>query len=144
MNVTWDFEHHVDTRASRGAAWAYWSDFRNQAEMEGVGIELDGPFQSGTKGRTIHGDSQKQEWMLREVVPEQRCVIVGEQSEVTIRFSWTFEDAETGTRLTQHINAIGPAARMEQWSEMFQQMETGAPKQMARLAATLDQLADAG
>jgi hypothetical protein len=51
----WSFEHTVATRAARADAWAYWSDLRNHMRLEpGVErIELDGPFVTGTTGRTV-------------------------------------------------------------------------------------------
>ena len=107
--------------------------------MESVKIELDGPFRTGTKGRTLMGDSQ-QEWELSEVIFEKRFVTTGRTEGFELSFAWDFEDAGTGTRMTQTIRAEGPADQMEKWQQTLRQMEINAPQGMKKLAAKLDQL----
>jgi len=137
----WEFTHSVFTSACREDAWAYWSDMRNHARMEpGVErIELDGPFAAGTTGRTI-AMGVAQEWQLTEVVDGQRFVVTGftPDGAGALSFAWEFEDAGTGTRLTQHLWAYGP--EVEAHLDTFRQMEVGAAKGMAQLAAELDRL----
>lgn len=142
----WAFEHAVVTRARRADVWTYWSDLRNHARMEpGVErIELDGPFATGTTGRTI-ATVFTREWWLADVVPERRFVITGltPDGAGSLSFAWEFEDDKAGTRMTQRITATGP--QVEEYLEVFRQMEVGAPAGMARLAAELDRLTqDAG
>ncbi len=139
MTAEWEFEHSIVTSASRSDAWAFWSDLRNHAEMEpgDERIELDGPFETGTKGRTIAKGSQ-QEWKLSEVIPEKRFVITGEVPDFVLSFAWDFTDEGTGTRMTQRISAHGP--QMQEWADELRQMELNAPPGMARLAAKLDRL----
>jgi hypothetical protein len=135
----WNFEHSVSTIAGRQDAWDYWSDLRNHTRMEpGVErIELDGPFATGTTGRTI-GTGYTQEWKLTEVVAGRRFVITGltPDGEGALSFAWEFEDEGTGTRMTQRIHAHGP--QVEEHLESFRQLEAGAPQGMLRLAAELD------
>lgn len=135
----WAFEHAVATRATLRDAWAFWSDLRNHAEMEpGVeSIELDGPFETGTKGRTI-GANFQQEWELSEVIHEKRFVIAGAAPGFVLSFAWMFESDGTGTRMTQRISAEGP--RTKEHESELRQMEVNAPTGMARLAARLDRL----
>ena len=139
----WEFEHSIFTIAGRMDAWAYWSDVRNHARMEpGVErIELDGPFETGTTGRTIAKEFT-QEWTLTEVVEKRRWVLTGytPDGEGALSFAWTFEDEGDGTRMTQTIRATG--SFISEHEEELHQMEAHAPKAMARLADELDRLAE--
>ncbi len=141
--ATWTFAHSIFTIATRQDAWAYWSDMRHHEREPGVArIELDGPFETGTTGRTI-ATTFTQEWTLTEVVEGRRFVITGltPDGEGSLSFDWAFEDEADGTRLTQRITATGP--EVEHHMEVFRQMEANAPKGMAQLAAELDRLAEA-
>jgi Polyketide cyclase / dehydrase and lipid transport len=139
---TWEFQQSGFTIANRKDVWVYWSDFRNHAKMEPAveRIELDGPFASGTKGRTVAKDFT-QEWEVAEVVDGRHFVITGltPDGAGSLSFAWEFEDEGTGTRMTHRITATGPA--VEEHIETFRQMEVGARKDMARLASELDRLA---
>ena len=79
--------------------------------------------------------------MLTEVIEEKRFVTTGRDSGCELSFVWDFEDEGTGTRMTQTIRAVGPEVEMEQWSEVFGQMEINAPAGMQELCAKLDRLA---
>jgi Polyketide cyclase / dehydrase and lipid transport len=74
----WSFEHAVTTRASRTDAWAYWSDMCNHMRLEpGIErIELDGPFATGTTGRTV-ALGITSEWRLSDVVPQRHFATTG-------------------------------------------------------------------
>ena len=137
MPKSWEFKQSLFTNTSRSLAWAFWSDMQNHAEMEGVTIELDGPFQTGTKGRTITANSQ-QEWELNDVIHERRFVITGRDSGFELSFAWDFDDEGTGTRMTQKISAGGPDAEMKKWEDTLRQMEIDAPKGLEKLAAKLE------
>jgi hypothetical protein len=138
----WTFECSVITRARREDVWAYWSDMRNHVRMEpGVDrIELDGPFATGTTGRTIAAGIP-QEWQLTEVIDGRRFVITGftPDGAGALSFAWDFDDEGSGTRLAQRIHAYGPDVEAH-WEE-FRRMEVGALDGMTRLAAELDRLA---
>ena len=139
----WHFEHSVVTRAPRDEAWRYLTDFRNHVRLEkGVDrIELDGPFATGTTGRTVSG-GLAQDWTLTEVVDGARFAIKGETEDGTgsLRFVWNLEDDEGGgTRLTQRIEAAGSAmAEVEE----LRAMERGVPASMARVVVELDAVAN--
>lgn len=139
MADTWQLEQTLETTTGRERAWEYWSDMQNHAEMENVKIELDGPFSTGTKGRTISSNNT-QEWELSEVVPKKRFVITGKDGAFSLSFAWDFYDEGTGTKMTQRIQAEGPTPVMEQWEGVFRQMEETAAQNMQRLANRLDEL----
>jgi Polyketide cyclase / dehydrase and lipid transport len=108
----WSSEHTVATRAARADAWAHWSDLRNHMRLEpGVErIKLDGPFVTGTTGRTV-ALALTSEWRLSDVVPEKRFVIAGftPDGAGALCFAWEFiDDGNGGTHITQRIQAAGP------------------------------------
>lgn len=139
----WEFEHSIYTDAHRDDVWNYWSDLHNHAEVEpGVKrIELDGPFETGTTGRTIT-ENFTQEWELTSVTEGERFVITGKTPDGsgTLRFAWEFKDEGSGTRMTQRIEASGP--QVEEYEEEFRQMAVRAPESMEQLATLLDELAE--
>ncbi|MDX1577131.1 MAG: SRPBCC family protein [Gemmatimonadota bacterium] len=139
MSTHWTVEHAVVTTADRSTAWAHWTDLRHHAELEpGIErIELDGPFATGTRGRTIGRDFEQQ-WELRDVVPEERFVITGTAPGFSLSFAWTFEDDDGGRRMTQRISAEGPG--LDAIRHELRGMEENAPSAMARLAERLDRL----
>ncbi len=138
----WECEQSAFTNASRMAVWAYWSDLSNHAKMEpGVErIELDGPFATGTTGRTIATEFQ-QDWALSDVVEGRRFGITGFTADGNgvLSFCWDFKDEDDGTRVTYRIRASGP--ELDKHRDMFRQMEIRAPKALVRLAADLNRLA---
>ena len=111
---------------------------QNHARLEGVTIELDGPFQTGTRGCTI-SPQMRQDWVLSEVVPEQRFVVSGRDGDFELNFAWDFEDEGEGTRLTQTITARGSEATLRAWSEVLEQMRATAPQAIEKLAVALAQ-----
>jgi carbon monoxide dehydrogenase subunit G len=141
----WEFEHAVATKASPADAWSFWTDMNNHVRFEpGVKrIELDGPFQTGTTGRTI-AETFTQEFELWDVFEEQRFTLIGYTPDRTgsLSFTWIFEPTGEGTRMRQRIHARGPG--LAEHMDELRQMEVGAPQGMARLAATLDRLASSG
>ena len=138
----WKSKHSIFTKANKREAWAFWSNMNNHAKMEpGIDrIELDGPFASETKGRTVTGE-YIQEWSLTEVIEGERFVITGitPYGNGKLSFAWDFEDEGNGTRMTQTIEAVGP--QVEEYLDVFHEIETSAPKNMLRLAAELDRVA---
>lgn len=115
------------------------SDMSNQVRMESAveSIELDGPFESGTHGRTIMKE-YTQEWVLEDVIEGKQFTIVGqtEGQDFSLSFCWKMEDAEKGTRLTQLISARG--ADVANFREILQGMEEHVPVRLAELAKELD------
>jgi len=136
----WEFEHSIYTEAKKKDAWDYWSDFNNHVRLEpGVNrIELDGPVETGTTGRTVT-ESYTQEWKLTEVIEGKRIVITGHNRDGILSFTWDFKEEGSGTRMTQQIKAS--ESLVDEYPEEFHQMEKHVPGAMARLAEELDRLA---
>lgn len=140
----WQFEQSAITTASRMAAWSYWTNMEHHVAMEPAvkKIEMDGPFVTGTTGRSITAEFQ-QEWQLTDVVKGRRFGIKGFTPDQTgwLTFSWEFEDEDAGTRITYRIAAEGP--HVEQHTEVWRSFEVNAPKGLAVLIAALDELTPA-
>jgi len=137
----WKITNSLFTHSNRLAVWNFMTDMSNQVRMESAveAIELEGPFETGTKGRTIMKE-YTQEWVLDEVVEEQEFTIVGqtEGQDFSLSFCWKMEDEREGTRLTQIISAKG--ADTENFREILNGMEEHVPKRLAELAKELDTL----
>lgn len=140
--TNWDFYYAIVTKLDKNAAWDFLSDMSNQVRMEpGIeNIELDGPFATGTKGRTI-SKYHTQEWELDDVVEGSQFTIVGytQNQDMKLSFTWQFEDEGTGARLRQRISASG--TQIEKYAETFRGMEIDVPKRLKQLAEELDGIA---
>lgn len=140
----WRCEQSAVTTASRMAAWSYWTNMDHHVELEpGVEkIEVDGPFVTGTTGRTTTAGLQ-QEWRLTDVVEGRRFGIMGFTADQrgTLTFSWELEDEDAGTRIIYRIAAQGPD--VDQHTEVFRQLEATAPEGLALVIAALDDLTPA-
>ena len=139
----WKITNSLFTQSKRPAVWIFMTDMSNQVRMESAvkAIELDGPFESGTRGRTIM-EAYTQEWILEDVVKQKQFTIVGqtEGQDFSLSFCWQMEDEEAGTRLTQIISAKG--ADLENFREILSGMEEHVPKRLAQLAEELDTLTE--
>ena len=138
----WKCTQSAVTRADRAVVWLYWTDLDNHAELEAPyveRIELDGPFVTGTTGRTITADYE-QEWKLIDVVERKRFGIQGftPDRRGTLTFAWDLEDEGDGTRIEYRIEAQGPDVE-HQMAEL-RGLESNAPKGLAALVDTLDEL----
>ncbi len=133
----WQFEYSVYTKADRSMVWDYWTSMKYHESEPGVErIELDGPFEEGTTGRTITEDTSH-EWELTEVIERQRAVITGyTPDDGKLSFAWEFEDEDGGTRMKQRIVASGPFVK--EYVDILQQMEADTPTAMRKLAETLN------
>ncbi|MDH3651246.1 MAG: hypothetical protein OEQ53_16285 [Saprospiraceae bacterium] len=122
------------TKAKRENVWKYLSNMDNHAKMEPSveKIELDGPFESGTKGRTI-AKEYIQGWELKDVKKWKQFTIIGKTPENKgfLSFSWIFDDATDGTRILQRIIAEGP--QIDEYLNEFGQMKKGAVRAMGTL-----------
>src|SRR5215472_10716555 len=103
----WTFEHSVDCGADAQFAWNFRTDVSNwalDADVESVGIE--GPFAAGAQGVTISKSSGRIEWRIAEV-QAGRAVIEFPLPGAVGRFTWTFEDTNAGSRITQRCTLQG-------------------------------------
>jgi len=141
----WEFQHSVYTNAKRNDVWNYWSNMDNHARMEpGIDrIELDGPFETGTTGRTVT-KYYTLEFELAEVSVGNHFTTIGRTPDKLgfLSFTWSFESEGRGARMTQKIEAKGPQVGV--YLDEFRKMEKAAVIGMARLVEELDRLTKTG
>jgi len=141
----WEREASIRTRADRELVWTYWTDLSHHEELERPvveRIELDGPFVTGTTGRSFTTD-HRQEWELTAVREREQFGIIGHTPDRkgSLRFFWRFDDEGDGTRITYRITARGPD--VEGHLDVFEGMGERMPQALALLAGRLDELAEA-
>jgi hypothetical protein len=129
-------EHSIDVKASRQAAWDFWSDVRNWEDPP-ARFELDGPFSAGTWGTTVLPGQSPVRWRLRDVTPPARAVVEIELERATLAFAWRFEVSGSVTRVTQRVLLSGENAPA--YAEPMKEAFAGnLPAGMARLAAAME------
>ena len=136
----WACEQVAVTKAPRARVWAYWTDLRNHESEPGVErIELDGPFETGTTGRTVTAQ-YTQEWTLVDVVPLEHFAIVGMTPDASgsLSFSWELKEHPSGTHITYRIRAEGP--QVEDSREELAGLEARAATGLTQLVELLDAL----
>jgi hypothetical protein len=134
----WEFEHSVETPASRDFAWRYWTDVANWAFDTSIEwVRLDGPFASGTAGATKSPGLDTVHWVLKDVRAEKEATVEMTFAEAIMRFHWRFEDlAQGGTRMTQRATLTG--SNTESFIETIApEFERGIPQGMQRLATEI-------
>jgi len=133
----WEITHTVETSASPGLAWNYWT---NVAHWDDPPAEfaLEGPFAPGSRGTTRLPGQEPLSWVIREVAAPNSATIelkVGEG--VSIFFKWRVDGLDDGrTRLTQRIMLAGEKADafLDQAKAAF---STSPADGMRRLAAAM-------
>ena len=139
MSSAWTFEHTIAVRASRDAAWAFWSDVANWAAIDPAveWARLDGPFVAGTRGETKPVGAPSNAWRLVEVAAPTHAVIEIPIPGAAVRFTWTFaDDGAGGATLTQLVDLSGE--RAEQYLDSMPPLAAGIPPGMRKLADTIE------
>src|SRR5436305_7799141 len=109
--AAWTFEHSVECDATVEFAWTYWTHVPNwRLDTDVESVEIDGPFATGTRGRTHSKSSGVVNWEIVEAEPG-RAVIETALPGAVLRFCWRFEEATGGTRMTQRCLLEGEQAR---------------------------------
>jgi hypothetical protein len=138
--VAWSFEHTVECDAPAGFAWSFWTDVRNwRLDADVDSVEIDGPFASGTHGRTHSKSSGVVEWRIAEAAPG-RAVIEFPLDGAVGRFRWSFEDVAGSTRMTQRCWLEGEQASMYA-AAAGAAFEAGIPAGMRKLAEAIERAA---
>jgi uncharacterized protein YndB with AHSA1/START domain len=108
----WDFEHSVETRASRERVWAVWTDISGWPSWNpGVArAELDGPLAEGAIGTIRAAGGPTSTLKVLEVEPDRSFVTEASERFMRLRFEHELADAEDGQlRLTQRVRMTGLA-----------------------------------
>jgi hypothetical protein len=142
MSTVWKFEHTVKVRASRGAAWAYWSNVANWAEVDPAveWARIDGAFEAGSRGETKPIGAPANAWTLADVEAGRRAVIAMSVPGAEVRFAWSFGDGpDAGAVLTQVVEVLGDD--LKPFVEALDAMAEGIPLAMLKLATAIDRYA---
>ncbi len=140
----WEITHTVETSASPGFAWNYWTNVEHWDDPPAE-FALEGPFAPGSQGTTRIPAQEHLHWVIREVEAPISATIelpVGEG--VSVFFKWRIDGIADGrTRLTQRIVLAGEKADafLEQAKAAFSMAPADG---MRRLAATMAQVEGSG
>jgi uncharacterized protein YndB with AHSA1/START domain len=109
----WEYEHAVETTASREAVWAHWSDLaswpRWNAGIEK--IEIDGPFAVGTTFTMVPPAGEPVRMRLAEIVAPEMFTDEMDGGDFVVRTVHRMESLTGGrTRVVYRTEIIGPAA----------------------------------
>jgi hypothetical protein len=129
----WSFEHAVECPVSQEFAWTFWTKVSNwilDPDLESV--QLDGPFENGSKGTSVSRSSGQIDWQLADVEPGRAATVEITFPGAVGRFRWTFETAGKGTRITQNVSIDGPHAQ-DFVHVMSANLEGGIPIGMDKL-----------
>jgi len=112
MDQKCQFEYSVVAPVALEFAWRFWSEVKNWAfDSDIESVELNGPFAAGTHGVTKSKSSGRIEWVLREVQPGKSAITEIPFLGGVARFEMRFEDAGSGTRITQRVTIEGEKAQ---------------------------------
>jgi hypothetical protein len=134
--VPWEITHSVETNASPAFAWHYWTNIANWDDPPAE-FELDGPFATGSRGRTRLPGQEPLPWLIREVTPPDTATIEMSLDGATLSFEWRFVGLADGrTRLIQRIVLNGEKADMY-LSQVKAAFTANLPDGMNRLASAM-------
>lgn len=110
--IAWEIVHSVETKASPGFAWNYWTDVGNWNDPPAE-FELAGPFAAGSRGATRLPGQEPLPWLIREVSPPNGATIEMSLDGASLSFEWRLAGLpDGGTRLTQRITLSGEKAEL--------------------------------
>jgi hypothetical protein len=110
MDAIWEYEHSVETKADLPFAWAFMSNVANWDDPP-ARFSLDGPFQSGSRGRTDAPGQPPRPWQLLNVKPQEGYTVQFPLDGATLSFAWHFgRRPGGGTHLGQRVSLAGDNA----------------------------------
>jgi hypothetical protein len=141
---TWEITHSVETSASPGFAWSYWTDVTNWSDPPAE-FSLEGPFAAGSRGTTWLPGHDPLHWIIRDVAAPVRATIEMPLAEgAFLLFAWRFDAAVNArTRLTRRILLVGEKADdfLAQAKAAF---STAPADGMKKLAAAMAEAEESG
>jgi hypothetical protein len=111
----WSFEHAVECDVPRQFAWDFWSNVSNWISVDSSleSVSLDGPFETGTRGRTKPSGQRELEWRLSSVDAPAAATIEIAAPGAVLRCAWSFEEqGARKTKLVQRLTIEGEQAEM--------------------------------
>jgi hypothetical protein len=132
----WQFEHSVETGASRQFAWKYWTNVGNWVDPPAE-FRIEGPFAPGS--RLISSVPGQDPWhsVIREVQPGTAASIEMQLAGAVLRFDWRFDELPAHrTRITQRLTLAGENAAG--YRDKVVIFESSVPEGMKRLATVME------
>jgi hypothetical protein len=133
-----EFKHSIDCQVGRDFAWKFWTNVDNWAVVDPAveWAKLEGPFVTGTKGRTKPRGADPNEWKLAEVEEGTMAVIEIAAPGAIVKFHWSFADIPGGgARMTQKVTIEGE--RAAEYEEGMKLLEKGIPAGMEKLVEAM-------
>jgi uncharacterized protein YndB with AHSA1/START domain len=108
----WEYEHSVRTAAPAAELWRHWSDVPSWPSWNaGIEkIEIDGPFQPGTRFTMSAPGADPVTMRLTEVVPGESFTDQMDAGDFVVTTSHRIAQADGGVRITYRTEITGPAA----------------------------------
>jgi hypothetical protein len=140
----WEITHIVETSATPGFAWTYWTDVGNWDDPPAE-FTLEGPFAAGSRGTTRLPGQDLLHWIIREVTPPVGATIEMRIAEdALLLFAWRIDAvAKARTRLTQRIILAGEKADIF-LAQVKAAFSTAPAAGMKRLAAAMGEAEEKG
>src|SRR4051794_34161153 len=134
----WEFQSSIEIDAPPEYAWQFWTNVSNWRELEpGLEFELDGPFASGTRGRTRMPGQEPRDWLIREVDPgrswTQESLLPGASFMVSMQFE---EGIKGRSRITQRLWLEGEGS--EAFLDGVRVFESTTPDGLKRIASVIE------
>jgi hypothetical protein len=131
-------QHTLETTALPENIWALWADASTYKEWDD-GIEwskLNGEFKVGTTGELKPSGGRPIVFTITEMLEGRSFANLTQLSLARLRFHYTMEPTDMGTKLTHCIEVEGPLAWI--WAQAlrpaFQASLPAAMRKLARLA----------
>jgi len=132
-----ELEHSIQCDVTPEFAWNFWTDVRHWAmDADVESIEIDGPFAAGTRGVTKSKLSGRLEWRIAKA-QFGKAVIEFPLPGAVGRFEWKFEQAASGTRITQCCALEGERASAYA-KDYGPTLQAGIPEGMRKLGDAIE------
>jgi hypothetical protein len=110
-NIACKLEHSVEAGVTTSFAWSRRTDIKNWDDPPAQ-FQLDGPFASGSWGRTLLPGQEPLRWQIREVRPGAAFTMEVLLDGAVIAFEWLLDAVSNHrTRITQRIVLSGDNAK---------------------------------
>lgn len=109
----WEYEHSVETTASREELWRHWTDMASWASWNaGIAkLEVDGPFEVGTEFVMTPPEGDPVKLRLSEIVDGELFADVADAGDFAVTTVHRLTPLEDGrTRVTYRTEISGPLA----------------------------------
>jgi Polyketide cyclase / dehydrase and lipid transport len=109
----WEYEHAVETEASRDVLWRHWSDMASWPEWNaGIAkIEVDGPFAVGTAFTMVPPAGDPVRMRLTEIVPSESFTDEMDGGDFVVRTVHRLEALPADrTRVVYRTEIVGPTS----------------------------------